>query len=554
MERRLFLRGVQTMLGFRRLTPGLLAVTLLAMLLQSAARAVTPDSPEVQQMIKQGVDFLLKPNVIMHGAGEDALIGLALFKAGFDASHPRVQQSLASAQALARNSTTNGLGSDCYSAAVCCILMCDVDPNKYHDDINLIISGFLQRQRPNGCWSYAPFKYDDTSQTQYCLLCLWVAAQNGFDIPVDAVERCAGWVIGMQHPDGGWAYRAPYNEQTNPTPVFDQQHIQVSHSMTAAGAGMAYLCYHLFGFASGASPGDGQLPSAVQVVDDQKQHKGVTLKSDKVSRAALQNSMRLADAWFAANLRFDAPIWTHYYMYGFERYKAFQELVLRQNNAEPAWYNQGVDFLRRTQQPNGAWRSPIATTANTNEPIDTSFAILFLTRSSKKTINKVMLEGVMRSGKGLPKDLSTVRIADGQILNPEMVENVDGMLKLLEEQKDDLDPETLADQLVLDPDPQKRSQQLEHLRRLVHHKNYKVRLSAVKTLSTARDFGNVPALIYALSDPDTNVSHAALDGLRFTSRRLSTPGIPENATAEQMRQLQEYWKAWYRSVRPDGGL
>jgi hypothetical protein len=64
----------------------------------------------------------------------------------------------------------------------------------------------------------------------------------------------------------------------------------------------------------------------------------------------------------------------------------------------------------------------------------------------------------------------------------------------------------------------------------------------------------VPALIYALSDPDTNVSHAALDGLRFTSRRLSTPGIPENATAEQMRQLQEYWKAWYRSVRPDGGL
>ena len=51
------------------------------------------------------------------------------------------------------------------------------------------------------------------------------------------------------------------------------------------------------------------------------------------------------------------------------------------------------------------------------------------------------------------------------------------MLKLLENQDDeDLDPSSLLDKLVLDPDPAKRGQQLQRLRRLVDHKNYQIRL------------------------------------------------------------------------------
>ena len=51
--------------------------------------------------------------------------------------------------------------------------------------------------------------------------------------------------------------------------------------------------------------------------------------------------------------------WTQYYMYGFERYKSFQELVEGQTGKDPvpAWYRQGVEFLRTQQQKDGSWKS-----------------------------------------------------------------------------------------------------------------------------------------------------------------------------------------------------
>lgn len=507
-----------------------------------SARAASPESPQVQQILKRATDFLLKSDSATATPGHDALLGLALYKAGFPADHPRVKQSIEAARAFARTVPRQGLGNSCYGAAICAMLLSDVEPQLYHAEIELIVDGMLHRQQPNGCWSYHPYTYDDTSQTQYAVLCLWTAAQTGHQVPGDALERAANWLITTQHPEGGWSY-IPLQMPSIGVP----RNYAITHSMTSAGAGMAYMLAHLFGLGNTEAELQTGLPSALKPVGD-PQRRGL-FPADRVNRTAFQNTMRAADNWFANNMRFDVPFWTHYYMYGFERYKSFQDLVNGQKVKDPAWYFQGVEFLRRTQQPDGAWKSVEATGSSAH--IDTAFAVLFLARSSRQTIEKTLLEGQLLSGKGLPKDLSDIRLERGQVVSSQAVRDVEGLLKLLENEDDELDPTELRDKLILDPDPARRSQQLERLRGLVDHKNYLVRLRAVKALGSVRDLNNVPALIHALSDPDPRVSKAALDALRLTSRKLVTPDLPPDPNSAQVRSIQDYWRKWYLSLQPD---
>jgi HEAT repeat protein len=165
----------------------------------------------------------------------------------------------------------------------------------------------------------------------------------------------------------------------------------------------------------------------------------------------------------------------------------------------------------------------------------------------------VLEKGAMLGGKGLPDDLTTLRMKGGQIVKPEAVQNVEALLELVEDMEDqELDPYAFADELRLDDDPTKRRSQLARLRRLLSHENYLVRLNSVKALASVRDLDNVSGLVYALSDPDPRVSKAALDGLRFLSRKLDSPSLPAEPSAAQVRSVQDYWNQWYLSIRPDG--
>ena len=54
-------------------------------------------------------------------------------------------------------------------------------------------------------------------------------------------------------------------------------------------------------------------------------------------------------------MTYDVPMWTHYYMYALERYRSFQELIEGKVVPEPAWYNDGVEYLQKTQAADGSW-------------------------------------------------------------------------------------------------------------------------------------------------------------------------------------------------------
>ncbi|TVS13074.1 MAG: hypothetical protein EA424_21940, partial [Planctomycetaceae bacterium] len=335
--------------SFRRNCSAILGLLLMiAGLPAGAVRAYTPESPEVRKMVKSGADFLLAQSGPAHGAGGQALVALALFKAGIEPSHPKIREGVNAARNFAESSADTQGGPNTYAPALCFMMLAEVDPLDSRPHLELLLNSILTRQRPSGSWSYRPPTYDDTSQAQYGLLCLWAAYQMGMDIPVDAIERAAIWHVRTQYAGGGWSYRPPLN--LDPTPVSDGRHTQITHSMSVAGAGSLYVCYHLLGFAPEERQEDSDLPAALTKVDASENRNERTLRPTKVSRASLSPAIATANAWFTKNLSFETKWWTHYYMYGLERYKSFRELVERKSEGEPAWYNRGVEFLQKTQQ------------------------------------------------------------------------------------------------------------------------------------------------------------------------------------------------------------
>ncbi|MCH5374153.1 MAG: HEAT repeat domain-containing protein, partial [Planctomycetes bacterium] len=318
-----------------------------------------------------------------------------------------------------------------------------------------------------------------------------------------------------------------------------------------------YICAHLLGFTaqtrSEEKPDDGLPPALTRVESEQEKKQAATyLRATNTSRQMMESTEALGNAWFDKNLTFDVEEWTHYYMYALERYKAFQELTEGKSVAEPDWYNKGVEYLKETQRSDGSWKTK---KSDLNAPfVDTAFAMLFLTRSSQRSIQKAVLdEGILIGGKGLPKNLLNAKVVDGQVVTPQMVRDVDDLMELLSKADDkDFDATALPSGLPLDQDLDKRTSQLVRLREMVTDPDFQKRLAAVKTLAASHELENVPALIYALSDPDARVMRAARDGLRLISRKLRGFGLSNSPSPQEVAAARQQWKDWYLAIRPDG--
>ena len=84
-----------------------------------------------------------------------------------------------------------------------------------------------------------------------------------------------------------------------------------------------------------------------------------------------------------------------------------------------------------------------------------------------------------------------------------------------------------------------RSAQLDRLERLVRgSRSYQARRVAAKLLGLSDELRVVPALIFALSDPDDVVREYARDGLRFISRKFEGFGMPDKPNNSELRQAQ----------------
>jgi hypothetical protein len=436
-----------------------------------------------------------------------------------------------------------------YSVGLSIIFLVTLDPSKYSSEIQCLVDYLQLMQKDHGGWGYEDRGTGDTSMTQYGVLSAWEVTQAGFRVPTESIEGVATWLLKTQDPSGGFGYQGRISEGFTPIPQSG-----VQHSLTAAGLGSTYICADLLGMVVRAEQRDDGLPPALKEVKSEQEKQGGGRKPrTRLEPRLLQNVQGRGNHWMEANYVIDPKNWTYYYMYALERYMSFRELAEGKAAAKSGklgtWYDDGVRLLMEQQKEDGSWVGQGRAVA------DTSFAVLFLLRSTKKSIEKArgFGDGTLIGGRGIPKETDRVVVRQGKVVARPLLGPAPRLLAILE------DPETANYQKAIDalaelPPLQAEaliSRHAEKLRRLAGDRSPEARIAAVSALAKTRDLNNVPTLIYALTDPHPAVVIEARDALRRISRRPSGFGLPEKPNEADRSAAVAKWKAWYLAVRPD---
>lgn len=521
------------------------------------AHGFTPESPEVKSLVAKAVAFLESEDGGDSRMGAQALVGLALYKNQSHSNHPRIVQAVETIQqTLKRHDVEKlNLGSDeIYQAGLAVIFLITLDPETYAPEIESLLKYLQLRQKPHGGWGYSDRKNGDTSMTQYGVLSAWEASEAGFQVPIDSIESVASWLLKSQDPSGGYVYQAKASASFTPIP----QEGQPTLSMTAAGLGSLYICADLLGVTTRVNRPDDALPAALKEVKQETPKTNATSKT-QLPAALFQTGQSRAVAWMQKNYKIDPGLYTHYYLYALERYMSFRELSEKSSKGQrpkdgPNWYNDGVAFLTETQAENGSWRSECGTVP------DTSFAVLFLLRSTKKSIERrgrKFGDGILVGGRGLPKESDGAMVRNGAVVAKPLLGPAEQLLAVLEgsENSGEIPDYDQAIDLLTELPSQEAAELVdrhaEQLRRLAGDWSVEARLAAVRALAKTRDLDNVPTLIYALTDPNLEVVRSASRALRRLSRRPSGYGLPDEPTEDERLEAIRNWKAWYLAVRPD---
>ncbi len=556
---------MQLPVRFRQLAVfGTVALTLLILPATVSAQVkYDPEDPVVQEMIARGLDYISnnQSNLI----GPRIMFGMAAYKANVLASpkpkeHPLIELAVAKIREKCTEDRLSGSNDfeKMYASALACVFLLELDAEEYRAEIEVLLDHIVRRQQTSGSWGYRGNpRVGDTSQMQYIALALWLADLRGFKVDPNVGKDALQWMIDTQESNGGWIYQKPIV-------VSGIGARTVRHSLVAAGLGTVYLYADLLGLVdrskSGslgptASENDLDLPPAVSdVTNETDAESSAEARRAKVSfdTGALRSCMSSGNGWFSRNFSADVEEYPLYYLYGFERYASIRDYVDGHSRGIDNWYDEGVDYLRSVQTSDGAMgggRGEISAS------IQTAFGILFLTRSMEITIAG-KATGLANGGEGF-RDNVILKERGDRIVSGAVERSIGDLFELLDDPQGEDEWELFMeslDELKLDGDDVSRTQQLATLRMLVRHEKYEARLIAIKFLGKQRSLDNVPAFIYALTDPDPRIVAEANQAMCFVSRKTSGPEVSENPSRTESNSLKDYWIQWYRKIRPDGVL
>lgn len=517
-----------------------LAAVMLIIVASPSTFAYTPESPEVRAVIDKALKFLNEQSD--DRLGGKCLLALAFLK-NDQPDHPKIQEALA---ACRKNRAKLDHG-EVYSNGLALIFLCELNARRHEDLVKFYLSGLRKRQKDHGGWGYDKRSTGDTSQTQYGTLGLWEAHQNNFEISHKSVKNCLQWIINTQDPSGAWGYQGKIGSPDN---LIKQQ--RVGLSMVAAGLSSLLVCADLYGLLRPGSEQEDLLVSAPEGLtkqrDGSERTRAQPIPTKGIDREQLFRSLGQGQGWMDKNFKINARKWNAYYMYSVERYKSFEELLSVELDTEPDWYNEGFKLLARHQQADGSWDG------TPGKAVETAFSVLFLLRSTQKTLRRGFGEGVMVSGRGAPSDI--VRKKKVRIGN-KLVDATSATLKDLVSALGDGQADVL-DAISSDPtafaagDVDEKT--ARRLQQLVRSGEPPARLLAVRSLGQTAKLDYVPTLLFAFTDPDQRVALEARDSLRLISRRFEGYGLPDNFTDRQRYEVLDKWKTWYLTFRPNAVL
>jgi hypothetical protein len=477
---------------------------------------------------------LLRGRATSQGTGESALIGLALVKADVPASDPALAACITKVRARFKDGAyapERTGGADVYEAGVVSMFLANIDAVAYRAELNMIAQFLAGKQKAGGGWDYDHRQAGDTSISQYAVLGLWEAENGGADVHPSIWERAAQWYLSTQSTEGSWNYHR--DESGQPETI----------SMTAAGMGSLLICQKQL-TRYGRS---GDLPSTL-LVPLVPEGKGYEVK---LSFNRIDQAVRRASGWIVSNLSFDnkrvfGPS-VYYGLYGVERIVA---LSGTQSMGRSNLYEQGRRYILATQQNDGGW------TADFGEDMNTVWALLFLTKSTTKTLRRIQVKrlgaGTLLGGRGLPSDLSSMTVAGGRVVSRPMNGAVEGMLAVLEDPRAE-DAQSALSGLVnryQARGPSVLRPYKDRFRKLLTDRDPGLRRVAAWALGHMAELDVVPALIDALADPDDDVVDAARVGLQLLSRKIEGYGPRLPSTADDRVEAARKWREWYDSIRP----
>jgi hypothetical protein len=394
------------------------------------------------------------------------------------------------------------------------------------------------------------------------------------------------WVLASQNKqDGGWVYKyqtsGDANDPGRPT-------TGNTLSMQAAGIGTAYLLADLLQLnkratvmSSAIAGKDNGLPRTVSVyvkpIEGQpsgKKREGPLVSFD---RGIFNNGTRSGNQNLEVRYTPDGPVWPMYYLYAVERYAYFREQTEGNlgDGKLSTWYDQAVDFLKTQSDPSGGFKK------NRREEIalTTAFGLLVLVRSSE-IITQPTANSITFGGRGFGNQSNTMlrENSNGTLAMVDTERDLDQMIDMLGDTTSNEELQALSASLkkqiveFRNKDEKSRGRIKAFLKSMVAARNYYRRLIAVRFLAGEQDMDNVPALIYALGDPDLRICVEAHDGLRLISRKIDSikisgtsrtnsqrdPGILKSTEKSLCRaefdSVKQKWTDWFLKIRPDAEL
>jgi len=581
--------------GHLAMTLGVFLVALLAWFPNpvAAQKLYDPNHPDVEAMVNRGISYIeANPP---RGIDEALLAALAIIetKKRYENEVPRdnpivrkavddVLQAVADDQAGGIAPFLRSTGA--YVPCLGVIVLCEVNDQLYASQINYLLGLVLRRQNADGGFGYPHEKeVTDTSQGQYIGLALTVAKNHGFQWDVEAARRLLETFCNTQVNDT-WVYHYSGRQpRGGNAPEFDRT---PRLSIHVAGLSSTYLLADLLNLRIRGKRGSGPvtgaenaaaaaatassdvepLPPAVRIYVKPKE--GEAKADDPIvsfDTSKLNGVLTGGSRWLVSQYEVFPKVWPYYYMYGFERYAFFREKSEGAVSELPNWYDDGVVELMNRQQGNGSWEFPKAdinsgqvSIGESNPNQATGLAILFLVRSSQILFVEGR-EGVTIGNDSL-KPNTRLDMTNGAITSSELGKGIDDVMNLIkksggEEELEQLLPVLGAAIRQMSEDPSKsRGEKMAALRALVLHEDNLRRLVAVKVLAGLQDLDSVPALLFALTDPDLEVCREAHNGLRLVSRKVDSFPLSSDPTPKEYLDLKKKWTDWYLKLRPNAEL
>lgn len=565
----------------------------------AAQKLYDPNHPDVEAMVNRGVAFMERNPP--RGLDEGLLAALAVIetKKRYENEVPRdnpivrnavegILQAVASDQAFS-NDQAGGVApmlrsTGAYIPCLGVIVLCEVNDQLYAEQIKYLLGMVVRRQNSDGGFGYPHEKeVTDTSQGQYIGLALTVAKNHGFKWDIEAARRLLETFCETQINDT-WIYHYSGREpRGRPASDFDRT---PRLSIHVAGLSSTYLLADLLNLRIRGKRGSGAvvgadnaasvaavansdvepLPSGVRVYVKPKE--GESKADDPLvnfDTSKINGVLSSGTRWLVGQYEVFPKVWPFYYLYGFERYAFFREKSEGAVSELPNWYDDGVVELMNRQLGDGSWKLPQEdvnsgrVAIGETSPIQaTGLAILFLVRSSQI----LFVEG--REGVTIGNDSLTpntrIDMSNGTVTTSELGKGIDDVMSLIKNSGGDEELEQLLPVLgaairQLSEDPTKsRGEKMAALRGLVLHEDNLRRLVAVKVLAGLQDLDSVPALLFALTDPDLEVCREAHNGLRLISRKIDSFPLTSDPTPKEYLDLKKKWTEWYLKLRPNAEL